>query len=221
MFRVKTISFYGLIILCAIFQGCVDVKTLVPFNRSSIPTLGKVGIVCVYEPCGPTPGILNYMAGEGQLGVKLFREASPAEDLREKFAARIVDLTGPLVRIDENEPEVERIKGTRGLGKIDNYNVEKLNLQAVGDKYGVQTLIIIRSRDFVYVGDRIDFELMADARMVNVHTGKILWRKRVGDLGCFKYVGGGRFSAADIRREFAPLVDCVVDHLSRDFEPSP
>jgi len=162
------------------------------------------------------------MAGEGQLGVELFREASPAEDLREKFAGRIVDLTGPLVRIDENEPEVERIKGTRGFGKIDNYHVEKLNLQSVGDKYGVQTLIIIRTRDHVYVGDRIKFELIADARMVSVRTGNILWRKRVGDFGCFKYVGrGGRYSAADIRREFAPLVDCVVDYLSGDFESSP
>jgi hypothetical protein len=59
---------------------------------------------------------------------------------------------------------------------------------------------------------------MADARMINALTGKILWRKRVGDLGCFKYVGGGSYAAADIRREFAPLVNCLVDHLSQDFE---
>ena len=203
--------------LLAFVGGCgPDVKTMVTFNKASSPTLGKVGIVCVYEPCGPVPGILNLLAG--QSAVELFREASPAEELREKFAGRIAHLTGPVVEISENDPEVVRIKGTRGLDKIDYYRVEKLDHQAIGDKYGVQTLVILRTWDFMYLGEMWStLSLSADARMVDVRTGKVLWRKKVGTSACESQISRGRYSAATIKREFTPIVDCVVNYLSQDF----
>lgn len=49
--------------------------------------------------------------------MELFREASPAKDLRTEFARRISGLTGPMVEIAEDEPEVVRVKGTVGLAK--------------------------------------------------------------------------------------------------------
>jgi hypothetical protein len=153
MLRMNAVWIGGLILL-AVVGGCgPDVKTLVTLNKENIPTLGKVGIVSVYEPCGPVPGILDMLAG--QSAVELFREASPAKEIRDKFARRISNLTGPLVKIDETEPEIVRIKGTKGLAKIDYYRVEKLDHQAIGDKYGIQTIIILRTWDFMYYGQMI------------------------------------------------------------------
>ena len=219
MLRSSAVLTTGFMVLLVFVGGCgPDIKTVVTFDRARIPTLGKVGIVSVYEPHGPTPGVINLLAG--QTPIELFRAASPAEDLRTKFAQRVSGLTGPMVEIGGDEPEVVRVRGTMGLAKYDYYQVEKLDYKAIGNKYGVQTLIVLRTWDFAARdGGPATLSLHADARMVNVRTSKILWHKKIGGFGCYFQVG--RIDSAErIRKEFAPIVDCVVEHLSKDFQGS-
>ena len=86
--RSNAVPAIGFIVLLVFVAGCgpdIKTKTVVTFDRAKTPTLGKVAIVSVYEPHGPTPGVINLLARQTCGGT--IPRGQPREGLEDRIRA--------------------------------------------------------------------------------------------------------------------------------------
>lgn len=219
-----TSSSHKCIILCLfaiILQSCASSNTLVEFSRDKIPTLGRIGILSVYDPVGPAGGLIDLAFGNKDIEqtVGILKEASPAEDIRKKFSMRVSPVIGSsFTEICEEVPDIANIKETGKFGRI-FYDLEKLDYNSIKKSFSVDTLIIIKTHDNVFRGNTpflIIYMLYTHAKMISISNKEVLWEKKVVDG---LDVNISKFSSSkDLKEAMIPVINNIIDELAVDFD---
>ena len=187
----NTVFFVCLVFLCALF-GCASPS--VKLSKEKIPTLGRVGVLSVYEAKGPTPGLLDLVYLDKDIAnlYKALGEADIASEIMERVTPRLRPLFGDPVRVSENEPEVVNITesgGYRVIGKKFNnkyFRIEKLDYSSLGRRLGIDTLITLVTTDYTWLQGTgpagsysysIFLRLTTEAKMIRISSGEILWQR--------------------------------------------
>lgn len=193
----NTVFFVCLSFLCALF-GCASPS--VKLSKEKISTLGRVGVLSVYEAKGPIPGLLDLAYLDKHLAdlYKALGEADIASEMTERFAPRLKPLFGDAVRVSVDEPEVVNITesgGYRVIGKKFNhkyYRIEKLDYSSLGRRLGIDTLITLVTTDRTWLQNcgpagsysyQTILWLTTEAKMIRITSGDMLWQKTAKGLG--------------------------------------
>ena len=245
---------YKHILVCLIFLftliGCAS--SSVKFNKEKIPILGKVGVISVYELQSYNPGpvglVVDLVLGNKYVENlnKGLREANIASEIMEEFIYSLTHLFGTMLRVSNDEPEIESIHKIGGTKTFicESYNLQNLDYSSFGKKLGIDTFVILKTSDIVSsssintsdilkTSDIVNYSprgallrLSTEIKMINVSSGNILWHEYAVYTGWTKNYRGFESkgicisehpSAEEVEKACRTQIKSIVNKLTADF----